>query len=68
MDHDEIDEYFHIRLPMKEMARHLVWHDDELMDILRKEIREAVLAEVDAAFELRDETIASVVRKVIDNG
>ena len=68
MDHDNIDEYFHIRLPMKEMARHLVWHDDELMDILRKEIREAVLAEVDAAFELRDETIASVIRKVIDNG
>ncbi len=67
MDHDEIDEYFHIRLPMKEMARHLVWHDEELMSILRKEIRETVLAEIDAALTLRDETIASVVRKVINN-
>ena len=67
MDDKPFDEYFHIHLPMKELARHLVWHDDELMTIIRKEIRETVLNEIDTAFTLRDDTIASIVRKVIND-
>jgi hypothetical protein len=65
--HEHLDEYFTIHLPMKELARHLVWIDDEFMNLLREEIRLAVEKEIDQAFEVRNETIATVVRKVLNN-
>ena len=64
---EDIQEYFSIRLPMSELAKHLIWIDPTLTDLIEQTVQERIDKAIEEALVASEQTIASVVdRRLIE--